>query len=143
MKLRTKIQISFSVTMAVLLVIIGIVTQNLNTATINTFTNNSIATSATLASNHISQQLEDYLNLVSMLGNNSILSDRDVSIQEKTALLDEYVETYGFTSANLLDSKGGSLIDGTDFSERDYVISALKGNANVSDVTLSKYTNTY
>lgn len=143
MKLRTKIQISFSVTMAVLLVIIGMVTQNLNTATINTFTNNSIATSASLASNHISQQLEDYLNLVSMLGNNSILSDRNVSIEEKTELLDKYVETYGFTSANLLDSKGVSLIDGTDFSERDYVISALKGNANVSDVTLSKYTNTY
>ena len=63
MKLRTKIQISFSITMAILLIIIGMVTQKLNTATVNTLTDNSIATSATLASNHISQQLEDYLIL--------------------------------------------------------------------------------
>ena len=53
MKLRTKIQISFSITMAILLIIIGMVTQKLNTATVNTLTDNSIATSATLASNHI------------------------------------------------------------------------------------------
>ena len=143
MKLRTKIQISFSITMAILLIIIGMVTQKLNTATVNTLTDNSIATSATLASNHISQQLEDYLNVVSLVGTSEILSDNTVSIKEKSAFLDKYVETYGFTSANLLNKDGISLIDGTDFSDRSYVISALEGNANVSDVTLSKYTNTY
>lgn len=143
MKLRTKIQISFSLIMAVLLVIIGMVTQKLNTATVNILTDNSIATSATLASNHISEQLEDYLNVVSMVGTNELLSDRAATIMEKTAFLNRYVETYGFTSANLLDTKGISLKDGTDFSDRDYVISALDGTANVSDVTLSKYTNTY
>ncbi len=143
MKLRTKIQLSFSITMAVLLVIIGMVSKNLNTAAINTLTDNSIATSASLASDHISQQLEDYLNMVSMVGTNEILSDDNVSIKEKSAFLDNYVETYGFTSANLLDADGVSLIDGTDFSDRDYVINALEGVANVSDVTLSKYTNTY
>lgn len=143
MKLRTKIQISFSLIMAALLVIIGMITQKLNIATVNTLTDKSIATSATLASNHISQQLEDYLNVVSMVGTNERLSDRAATIMEKTAFLNKYVETYGFTSANLLDTKGISLKDGTDFSDRDYVILALKGIANVSDVTLSKYTNTY
>ena len=143
MKLRTKIQISFSLIMAALLVIIGMITQKLNIATVNTLTDKSIATSATLASNHISQQLEDYLNVVSMVGTNERLSDRAATIMEKTAFLNKYVETYGFTSANLLDTKGISLKDGTDFSDRDYVILALKGTANVSDVTLSKYTNTY
>lgn len=143
MKLRTKIQISFITTMAVLLLIIGMVTKNLNTSTINALTYDSIATSASLASNHISQQLEDYLNVVSMAGKSQILSDAEVSIAEKTSYLDEYVEMYGFTSANLLNAKGVSLIDGTDFSDRDYVASALNGTSNVSDVTLSKYTNTY
>lgn len=143
MKLRTKIQISFITTMAVLLLIIGMVTKNLNTSTINALTYDSIATSASLASNHISQQLEDYLNVVSMAGKSQILSDAEVSIAEKTSYLDEYVEMYGFTSANLLNANGVSLIDGTDFSDRDYVASALSGTSNVSDVTLSKYTNTY
>lgn len=143
MKLRTKIQISFSLIMAVLLVIIGMITQKLNTATVNILTDNSIATSATLASNHISQQLEDYLNVVSMVGTSELLSNQAATIVEKTAFLNKYVETYGFTSANLLDTRGISLKDGTDFSDRDYVISALKGTPNVSDVTLSKYTNTY
>ena len=143
MKLRTKIQISFISTMAVLLLIIGMVTKNLNTATINALTYDSIATSASLASDHISNQLEDYLNVVSMAGKSQILSDSEASIDEKTSYLNEYVETYGFTSANLLNSRGVSLIDGTDFGDRDYVVSALNGISNVSDVTLSKYTNTY
>ena len=143
MKLRTKIQLSFSITMAVLLALIGVITKSLNTSAINTVSDNSIATSATLASNHISSQLEDYLNVVSMLGTNDKLSDVTISTGDKSAILDEYVKTYGFTSANLLDKKGVSLLDGTDFSDRDYVASALEGTANVSDVTLSKYTNTY
>lgn len=143
MKLRTKIQISFISTMAVLLIIIGIVTQNVNAAIITTLTNSSIATSATLASDHISKQLKDYLNVVTMVGSSEIISDSDTPIKEKSSFLNKYVEKYGFTSANLLDSRGVSLIDGTDFGDRDYVISALEGNTNVSDVTLSKYTNTY
>lgn len=143
MNLRAKIQISFSATMAVLLIIIGIVTQNLNATTISRLTDNSIATSATLASNHISQQLEDYLNIVSMVGTSEILSEQEIPITEKNEFLDKYVEQYGFTSANLLDKEGISLMDGTDFSDREYVSEALKGKANVSDVTLSKYTNTY
>lgn len=47
------------------------------------------------------------------------------------------------TSGNLLDKKGVSIKDGTDFSDRDYVKAALNGKTNISDVTLSKYTNTY
>ena len=131
MKLRTKIQISFSLIMAALLVIIGMITQKLNTATVNTLTDKSIATSATLASNHISQQLEDYLNVVSMVGTNELLSDRAATIMEKTAFLNKYVETYGFTSANLLDTKGISLKDGTDFSDRDYVKEELEGRPHI------------
>lgn len=94
MKLRTKIQLLFSITMAILLTIIGLVTQDLNTATINALTDNSIATSALLASNHISQQLEDYLNVVSMIGTDTMLSDDTVSVHEKSAFLDKYVSCH-------------------------------------------------
>ena len=57
--------------------------------------------------------------------------------------VEQLAKQYGFTSGNLLDKKGVSIKDGTDFSDRDYVKAALNGKTNISDVTLSKYTNTY
>lgn len=57
--------------------------------------------------------------------------------------VEQLAKQYGFTSGNLLNKKGVSIKDGTDFSDRDYVKAALNGKTNISDVTLSKYTNTY
>lgn len=47
------------------------------------------------------------------------------------------------SSGNILNSDGVSRKDGTDFSDRDYVKTALKGKVNISDLTLSKYTGNY
>lgn len=142
MKLRTKIQLSFSVTFIVILVVVGIMINSTMNSSTTSMLNDSMTTSATLASNHISQQLKDYMNVVLLLGENDIFAGKK-SAEEKMEYLDSYIKTYGFTSANILDTSGVSLNDGTDFSDREYVKQALDGKTNVSDITLSKYTNTY
>lgn len=142
MKLRLKIQLSFCITMSIILIVIGI---TINVATNQSSThivNDSMTTSAKLASNHISQQFEDYMNVITIIGSNSLLSSSSTA-DKKMEYLNTYIEKYGFTSANILDTKGVSINDGTDFSDRDYVKQALNGTTNVSDITLSKYTNTY
>lgn len=143
MKLRTKIQLSFSITMAILLIIVGLVATQGSSNAIGILTNDSMANSAQLASDQISQRLQSYVNTVSLLGKDTTLSDTELSSDDKSDYLQKYIDTYGFTSANLLDAKGVSVFDKTDFSDRAYVKTALEGTANVSDVTLSKYTNTY
>lgn len=142
MRLRTKIQLSFCATIIFVLLVVGYgVGVTTEKATME-LVDDSMATSATLAGAHISQQLEDYMNVVSLLGKDEMLSG-NASDQKKMEYLDSYIESYGFTSGNILDEKGVSIDDGTDFSDRAYVKAALSGTTNVSDITLSKYTNTY
>lgn len=142
MNLRTKIQLSFACTIIAIMAIVGYTSFNLNTQACNTIIDDGIATSANLASSHISRQLEDYVSAVTLAGQSEILQGK-ASVEEKTAYLQTYIDTYGFTSANILDKDGISLKDNTDFSDRDYVQKALAGTPNISEVTLSKYTNTY
>lgn len=142
MKLRTKIQLSFCATIVIMLLAVGYgVGITTGKATME-MADDSMATSASLASAHIAQQLEDYMNVVTLVGKDSFLSG-SASDESKMAYLDSYIETYGFTSGNILDAKGVSIDDGTDFSDRAYVKAAMEGTTNVSDITLSKYTNTY
>lgn len=142
MKLRTKIQLSFCATIVIMLLAVGYGVGITTSKATMEMADDSMVTSATLASAHIAQQLEDYMNVVTLVGRDSFLSG-SASDESKMAYLDSYIETYGFTSGNILDAKGVSIDDGTDFSDRTYVKTALEGTTNVSDITLSKYTNTY
>lgn len=142
MKLRTKIQVSFCVTIVLLLLIIGNIVIFQNEKAAMGIVDDSLITSANLASNHISQQLGDFMNVVELVGKDQVISSSRTA-EKKVEYLDTFVKAYGFTSGNILDENGVSINDGTDFSDRDYVKTALAGTTNISDITLSKYTNTY
>ncbi len=142
MKIKTKIQLVFGVTMLVLAGILGIVTTVSIYNTITEQVDNSMGSSAKLAADDISNQLINYKGIAeSMKYNPKLINDGNAV--EKMELIDKYVASYGFTSGNLLDVHGVSIDDGTDFSDRDYVIQALQGKVNISKVTKSKYTNKY
>lgn len=142
MKLRAKIQLSFVATIVVLLMIVGNVVSSANTKASISIATDSMATSSHLVSGHISSQLNNYMGTVTLIGKDEILKGNATS-EEKMEFLNMFVDMYGFTSANILDAKGVSLKDGTDFSDRGYVQLALSGKPNISEVTLSKYTGTY
>lgn len=142
MRLRSKIQIPFCITLILIIMCMGTILSRTSSDASMDIVNDSMATSATLASNHISQQLVDYMTAVTLVGKDEMISGNATAV-EKMEYLDTYVEAYGFTSGNILDKNGVSIDDGTDFSDRAYVKAALGGTTNISDITLSKYTNTY
>lgn len=143
MKLKVKIQLLFCTTVVVLLLGVSILIAQISYQGNMESVNDSLRTSAKLASDQIAGKFEDYMNVVRLLGKDEILWSDKISMDEKNALLQSYVEAYGFTSGNLLDTKGVSLKDGTDFSDRNYVKQALSGKTNVSEITLSKLTGAY
>ena len=51
-----------------------------------------------------------------------------VSVEIKQQLLNERAKTHGFERGNILDATGKSILDGTDYSERDYFKTSIKGN---------------
>lgn len=142
MKLRTKIQALFGGTVILATVVVGAMAYfSISNSAVEIVSNN-MTSSAELASHHISDLLFDYENTVTVTGKNKSITEGN-SDAKKIQLINEYVEIYGFTSGNVLDVNGVSIEDGTDFSDRDYVIKALQGETNISEITLSKLTNKY
>ncbi len=142
-KISTRIATVFSVTTVLCLVIVTAISFFICMKGTENSSKLSLNNAATLSANNVGNLLENYKAAVIATGQSNILYSSDVSLDEKKNYINSYVESFGFTSGNLLDTKGVSLIDGTDFSDRGYVQKALSGEANISDITLSKYTNTY
>ncbi len=142
MKLQGKMRLVIGAIVVLAMLIVGLLSSIFSYSQTMEMVNDSMATSTTLAGNEISSKLQDYMNITTVTGHDAILTS-NVSDVKKGERIDTLATQYGFTSGNILNEKGVSLKDGTDFAERDYVIEALAGNTNVSDITLSKYTNTY
>lgn len=142
MKLRAKIQSLFAVVIIVTLAIVTLSAHKMNTSSSLNILAENLTTSASIASDYLGQHLKDYLYLVTSIGQSEILTS-NTSAEDKLEYVNAYANTFGLTSANILDLNGVSLQDGTDFGDREYVQQALNGNSNLSELTLSRYTNTY
>lgn len=143
MKLRGKIQLIFSVTIVVALMVVGLLSYNSNITIARENMETNIKNTAVLSSGQIGALLDNYKKIATVIGRDDTIGGVEVPTEAKIALIDQCAEAYGFTSGNILDAKGVSIKDGTDFSDREYVQRALAGEVNISEITLSKYTNTY
>ena len=126
MKIRTKIQLVFGTTVVVLLFIVGTVATLLSYNLMSKTVNSDISMTAAIVADDISKQLMAYENTAKVAGLDAEILNASTS-EEKIAALDKYVETYKFTSGNILDTTGKSIKDGTDFSDREYFKKALNG----------------
>ncbi len=142
MKLRDKIIVTFGGTVLVSVLACGLYAYNTCSKLTMNSINQGIITSSDLAADQIAAKIEDYMKITTVSGIDVTLSGNS-SDSVKGDRVDELAAEYEFTSGNILGIDGISLKDHTDFSERDYVKKALAGETNISDITLSKYTNTY
>lgn len=142
MKLRTRLSLIFGAVVFAIVFTIGMVTYTKSVQMGTTDAKNTMKISADLAAKEIEGKLEDFKSMVQVSGRDSVLatSEEDSVVAEH---IDTLAKQYAFTSGNILNSDGVSRKDGTDFSDRDYVKTALKGKVNISDLTLSKYTGNY
>lgn len=142
MKLSTKISIVFSLTIIILVYIIGTEACLYSySSTISLVEKNSRSSAKTTARD-IEALLQNYKNIAKASGSDITLIG-NVPNEVRVKKVEQLAKQYGFTSGNLLNKKGVSIKDGTDFSDRDYVKAALNGKNQYFRVTLSKYTNTY
>lgn len=95
---------------------------------------------AVLAAQRIEQELTAYKNVAMDTGCIQQLSDNDISLEEKRAIIDERVAMHGFQRGNVIGANGISIFDGKDYSDREYVRQAMQGNVYVSEPLISKIT---
>jgi len=95
---------------------------------------------AVLAAGRAQQELEAYKNVVMEAGCIPQLSDPEVSVEEKRAIIDGRVSMHGFQRGNIVGADGISIFDGNDYSDREYVRQAMQGKVYVSEPLISKIT---
>lgn len=138
--IRQKITVCLLATVLTALLIVGGVSIVLNYRSTLSTVEQMMRETAVLAAERIEQELTAYKNVAMDAGFMPQLSDEEVSIAEKQAIIDERVAAHGFARGNVLGMDGRSIFSGTDFSDRDYFQRAIQGNVSVSEPIISKTT---
>ncbi len=138
--IRKKITICLMATVVIALVLVGSVSIALNYRNTVSTVDRMLSETAVLASDRISQELIAYKNVAMDTGCVPELSDPDVPVEEKRAVIEERVTMHGFQRGNVIGANGISVFDGKDYSDREYVQQAMKGNVYVSEPLVSKIT---
>lgn len=138
--IRKKITVCLMATVLAALVLVGSVSITLNYRSTLATVDQMMSETAVLAAERIEQELTAYKNVAMDTGCIPQLSDDTVSLSDKQAIFDERVSMHGFQRGNLIGLNGRSLFDGKDYSDREYVQQAMKGNVYVSEPLISKVT---
>lgn len=138
--IRKKITVCLMVTVVTALILVGGMSMVLNYRGTTSTVDQMLRETAVLAAERIDKELTAYKNVVIDTGCVPQLSDPDVTVEEKRAIIDERVSLHGFRRGNVIGPDGISIFDGNDYSDREYVRQAMAGNVYVSEPLISKIT---
>lgn len=138
--IRRKILVSVLSLVIVSLFILGAVSVYLNYASTNGTLEELLTETAEITSERVEWEITAYKNIALEMGATPKLADPAVSNEEKIAIIDNKAAYYGLQRGNLLDEKGISIYNGTDYSDRAYFQAAMKGDTYVSEPLVSKVT---
>ncbi len=138
--IRKKITVCLMATVLAALAVVGGFSITMSYRSTLATVDQMMSETAILAAERIEQELTAYKNVAMDTGCIAQLSDSTVSVSEKRAILEERVSMHGFQRGNLIGLNGHSLLDGKDYSDREYVRQAMQGNVYVSEPLISKIT---
>lgn len=138
--IRTKITLCLILTVLVSLVVSGASSIMLNYNSAMSTVEQMMTETAVLAAGRAQQELMAYKNAVMEIGCIPELSDPDVPSEEKQAIINDRVAMHEFQRGNIIGMDGISILDGKDYSDREYVQQAMQGNVYVSEPLISKIT---
>ncbi len=138
--IRTKINLCLILTVLVGQVASGIASIIPNYNSTMATVEHMMCETAVLAAGRVEQELAAYKNVAIDTGCIAQLSDPDVSLDEKRAIINERASMHNFQRGNIIGSDGFSIFDGKDYSDREYVRQAMQGNVYVSEPLISKIT---
>ncbi|MEG2687326.1 MAG: cache domain-containing protein, partial [Christensenellaceae bacterium] len=103
----------------------------------------TMSETAKVASSLVEADLKTYKTVANETGLVARLSNDTVSIEDKKTIISNKVKQYGFVGADYVDISGESFFGGPNISDADYFQAAAKGETVVSNLILSKNTNSY
>ena len=122
------------------ILIVGGVSILLNYNSTNKMLEQTMTETAKLAAERVGQELNKYETIAMEVGSIARLSNAEIAIEDKKAIIDQRVSTYNFVSGDILDASGKSIFSGMDYSTSENFQEAMKGNAHISEPTVDKST---
>jgi methyl-accepting chemotaxis protein len=138
--LRTKLLVFTSLLVILSLVAISATIIVLDYQSTTGVLERTMTETASLAAERVQHELNTYKAIARDTGLMTELADEESEVSVKKALVDARAKTYGLERGNLLTTKGQSLFDGNDYSDRDYFKQAVTGKVAVSEPVVSKIT---
>lgn len=138
--IRKKITVCLMATVLAALLLVGASSIGLNYRSTIATVDQMMSETAVLAAGRIEQELAAYKNVAMDTGFVTQLTDPNVSLEEKKAIIDKRVSTHGLRRGNVIGADGFSIFDGKDYSDREYVQQAMQGKVYVSEPLISKIT---
>ena len=138
--IRTKINLCLILTVLIGQLASGIASIIPNYNSTMTTVEHMMSETAVLAAGRVEQELASYKNVAMDAGCIPQLSNPDVSLDEKQAIINERAAMHNFQRGNIIGADGLSIFDGKDYSDREYVKQAMQGNVYVSEPLISKIT---
>ena len=138
--IRKKITVCLMATVLVALFAVGVSSIALSYRSTIATVDQLMSQTAVLAAERVEQELSAYKNVAMDTGRVSQLSSPLTSVEDKKAIIDERASLHGFQRGNIIGTDGISIFDGKDYSDREYVQQAMKGNVYVSEPLISKIT---
>ncbi len=136
--IRTKIMAGMSITIVIFLLILGSISVLMNYSSSIRQIEQSMRSLSGVAADRIEQELIAYSNIAESFGGRKDIADPAISAAEKEVLMTQWAETHNMIRANLLDSSGNSLFDGTNYADREYFQICMTGDSYISTPVLSK-----
>ncbi|MCI9609411.1 MAG: HAMP domain-containing protein [Oscillibacter sp.] len=138
--IRKKITVCLMATVLIALFAVGAASIGLNYRSTIATVDQMMSETAVLAAERIEEELIAYKNVAMDTGRITQLANFFTSVEEKRSIIDERVSLHGFQRGNVIGLDGISIFDGKDYSDREYVQQAMKGNVYVSQPLVSKIT---
>ena len=131
--IKNKVNLTILSIILLLSIIIGSIASYLNYKVVMDTLETSMIETAKVSANQISDFLTSYKNVVSEVGTMPILSNPDVSIEEKKAVIDAKASSYGFLRGNIIKPNGIGMFNGEDYSNTEHFRASINGETFCSN----------
>ncbi len=138
--IKSKIMTAILILVSLSLIVVGGTAITLNYYSTSELLNSTMRETAVLAAARVSYELDKYKSIAVEVGTEPRLANSAMLPVAKQTLLSQRANLHGFLRGNVLDTTGKSMLDGKDYSHRDYFKAAMNGETYVSEPLVSQIT---
>lgn len=130
--IEKKISGKFGQMIIICCVVLGIIISVLSYISSISAVSKTIDNTSDVAASYVAEAVERYVSIAYETGSIARLADPERAVEDKSALIMQKVDNYGFVNGLLLDGSGVDLLSGQDCSGETYFKEGMQGNTYVS-----------